>query len=61
MPTETKEFGVFRFGSEPFYSSFLFFYWWCFGVELLRGEGVFTENTIQVVEARHTGGGSLNF
>ena len=28
-----------------------FLYWWCFGVELLRGEGVFTENTIQVVEA----------
>ena len=27
-----------------------FLYRWCFGVELLRGEGVFTENTIQVVE-----------
>ena len=25
MPTETKEFGVFRFGSESFYSSYLFY------------------------------------
>ena len=34
----------------------------CFSsIELLRGEGVFTENTIQVVEGPHTGGGSLNF
>ena len=34
----------------------------CFSsIELLRGEGVFTENTIQVVEGPHTGGGSLIF
>ena len=55
MPTGTKQSGVFRFGSfrscERCFSS----------IELLRGEGVFTENTIQVMEGPHTGGGSLNF
>ena len=56
MPTETKEFGVFRFGSESSYSSHLFY-----------AGGVLEERAFSLKilfrswKPLHTGVGSLNF